>query len=473
MKKTMMTVMAALSLMAPVAAGAVAGGCSTTAQPVAAATGAINKMIEANGYKPAKITTYKTTFTEGDKFRNGKPEGVVIHDTANDQSTIFNEITFMQRAWSNTTYSYVHAFVDANNIINIHPTSETVWGAGPKANARFIQIELVHSHSTADFAKSVNNDAYYTAYLLKQYGLPVDDASDGSGTVWTHHQVSTHLGGTDHVDPDGYFGRYGYNFSQFMELVRKHYTNLGNSVPLAPSALDKPVTTTSVNKTMVVNGNGVNGLYYLTKNGFEYSGKMSKTVNGRKFVVTKEATSERGNHFSLLTENGNAVAWVSTGILAMAPQEAPVQQTAHLTVDVKYGQPLYYLLNTGFSQFNTTSYFSQTRYQVTRQATVGNQRYYLLSKDGTNGFAWIAAEGINITNNDNTMDPNFRGVVKVNYVPGYGIAIWDQPYGNAIPNRYLTHGTAWQVFAKQTVNGHLWYNLGGNQWLDSTYAQLQ
>jgi len=64
------------------------------------------------------------------------------------------------------------------------------------------------------------------------------------------------------------------------------------------------------------------------------------------------------------------------------------------------------------------------------------------------------------------------GVVQIHYVKGYGIAIWAQPGKHPLTKK-LAHGTSWKVFAKTTLNGKVWYNLGGNQWLDSKYAILK
>lgn|GEM_PF-4678214 len=63
------------------------------------------------------------------------------------------------------------------------------------------------------------------------------------------------------------------------------------------------------------------------------------------------------------------------------------------------------------------------------------------------------------------------GVVSVNYVPGYGIALWNSPQdSHKFLGRYLQHGTAWKVIGKTVVNGQTWYNLGGNQWIDGKYT---
>ncbi|KRM72436.1 SLAP domain-containing protein [Lacticaseibacillus brantae] len=65
-----------------------------------------------------------------------------------------------------------------------------------------------------------------------------------------------------------------------------------------------------------------------------------------------------------------------------------------------------------------------------------------------------------------------KGVVTINYVKGYGVALWNSPDANRKPvaNRTLATGSAWKYFATKTVNGQLWYQLGNNQWVSGKYA---
>lgn len=154
----------------------------------------------------------------------GKPKGFVVHETANDNSTITSEINYMTNNWQN---AFVHTFVDSSRIIQIHPTEYAVWGAGPKANPYFVQSELVREKTKEKFYKSINNDAYYVAFNLKQYGLiPVNAHNTGIGTVWSHDAVSRYLGGTTHSDPVGYFAKWGYRFNEFFDLVNYKYNEL-------------------------------------------------------------------------------------------------------------------------------------------------------------------------------------------------------------------------------------------------------
>ena len=65
----------------------------------------------------------------------------------------------------------------------------------------------------------------------------------------------------------------------------------------------------------------------------------------------------------------------------------------------------------------------------------------------------------------------YKTVVKINYVPGYGIAVWDAPgNGHVVPGKNLKTGTKWKTGGYVTVNGVKWYNLGGKQWISEKYA---
>ncbi|WDF82631.1 CAP domain-containing protein [Lacticaseibacillus pabuli] len=59
----------------------------------------------------------------------------------------------------------------------------------------------------------------------------------------------------------------------------------------------------------------------------------------------------------------------------------------------------------------------------------------------------------------------------IHYTAGYSIAVRATPNG-AITNKKLRNATSWRVFNRAVVNGHTWYNLGGKQWFDATYANL-
>lgn len=194
---------------------------------------AVNNYIASHNITNVSITKQIWGGFPKYKYRHGKgkPEGVVVHETGNSNSTIFDEIAYMKKNYRN---AFVHTFIDDDHIINIANTDYLCWGVGYPGNARFVQFEQVQMHSKSSFAHEVENAAYYTAYILNKYNLkPNDAAYDGKGTVWSHNSVAKYLGGSDHTDPVGYYSRtskkyfhHKYTMKQFYHLVLTNYHNL-------------------------------------------------------------------------------------------------------------------------------------------------------------------------------------------------------------------------------------------------------
>ncbi len=197
--------------------------------PQSAQAQTINEYIQQNNIQPKQIQRVNGTFNRFFGYNNGvgRPEGVVIHETATPGATAWNEVTYFNREWPNIQ-SYVHAFADANNILQIHDTDYGVWGAGPWANSRMVQIELCQENTWDAFARSVNNQAYFTAVMLKKYGLTPSLADGkGYGTIWSHYAINQyHPSAGGHVDPITYFNKWGYTMWQFYQLVQYHYNQL-------------------------------------------------------------------------------------------------------------------------------------------------------------------------------------------------------------------------------------------------------
>lgn len=185
----------------------------------------INDYILQNRIKPAQIQNQEGTFSvwQGYRYGVGHPEGIVVHETSEPNVTAQQFTDRFNQNWP-TLQTYVHAFVDDNQILNIHNTDYTVWGAGPTANARFIQVELCRVSSYDAFARSLSNDAYYIAQKLIQYNLP-----DVAGqTVLSHKQTSDMWHETTHQDPNYYFSTWDYDMDQFNALISTYYNNLKN-----------------------------------------------------------------------------------------------------------------------------------------------------------------------------------------------------------------------------------------------------
>lgn len=68
---------------------------------------------------------------------------------------------------------------------------------------------------------------------------------------------------------------------------------------------------------------------------------------------------------------------------------------------------------------------------------------------------------------------DFASVGYINYVPNYGINVWNAPAGTFTGQR-LTHGTSWKIFKKAVdAQGKVYYNVGKNQWIDGAYVSFK
>lgn len=199
-------------------------------------TNDINRYIaETLNYSHSDITSDIEESFEQTSYKtdDGKPLGIIIHDTGVDNSTIDSEVNYMVQNYEDQGV-FVHSFIDSDTILRIANEKYEAQGAGAKANPYYIQFELTHEDSQDGFAKQLANAAYYTAYMLKKYDLPVTlGQENGEGSIWTHEMVSNYLGGTDHVDPTDYWSEsandyFGvdYDVEDFAELVQAYYNAL-------------------------------------------------------------------------------------------------------------------------------------------------------------------------------------------------------------------------------------------------------
>ncbi len=76
------------------------------------------------------------------------------------------------------------------------------------------------------------------------------------------------------------------------------------------------------------------------------------------------------------------------------------------------------------------------------------------------------------TNGDNWQVSEFASIGYINYVPNYGINVWNAPAG-VFTGQRLAHGSAWKIFKKATnAQGKVFYNVGKNQWIDGQYVSF-
>ena len=69
-------------------------------------------------YKMLKLEGIKYNKFPGVEYQNGKPEGIVVHETDDPGATAHDEAIYFNREWMNIN-AYVHAFVDSLRILPV------------------------------------------------------------------------------------------------------------------------------------------------------------------------------------------------------------------------------------------------------------------------------------------------------------------------------------------------------------------
>lgn len=110
--------------------------------------------------------------------------------------------------------------------------------------------------------------------------------------------------------------------------------------------------------------------------------------------------------------------------------------------------------------------------------TPGNYTLTYVAKNVATGATTTLSRNITVlakSDNKDGYDVNdFKTIGYVNYVPGYGIAVYDAPNGQFTSQR-LPHGSAWKI-SHQAVSRKnskdVWYQVGKNQWIKADYVSM-
>ncbi|QTY15974.1 peptidoglycan recognition protein family protein [Virgibacillus pantothenticus] len=474
----------------------------------------VNTYIK-NMKSPSVQSEHKSMF-EKFNYRNGygAVEGVVAHETANDNSTIFGEISYITRNHEN---AFVHAFVDHERVIQIHPLDYGAWGGGRYANERFVHVELVRTGNFDQFARSINNYASYIANILYDYNLGVTSAEEtGKGSLWSHKAVSNHLGGTTHVDPHGYFARYGYNWNQFVSLIRQKHDAIVNSkkantsklahiksaqvkIYRTPTNLNKysKAGSKNLNKAFYVKAEakvGGTNYYLLSNNPSSKTGTIgwvesnsvnahnhkgvdkkhktlyvkgtgkaySKAWGGPRDLVYDLSTKKMKEFKVDKTETVGKNTWYR-GVLdgktvfihssyVMSKEEKSTSRLGH----IKRGAKIYKRPGIETSVFSSNDYLN-TVYYIKKQAKLGNKLYYLTSTkpSSTEGIiGWVKEEDIN-THTHKGVDKKHKTL----YVKGTGKAYskaWGGPR-DLVYDLSMKKMKEFKVDKTETVGKNTWY----------------
>ncbi|WP_182478148.1 glucosaminidase domain-containing protein [Staphylococcus gallinarum] len=369
----------------------------------------INNYIRKNNFTAPNYEQDIASYLPQYNYRYGKPEGIVMHDTANDNSTITGEVNYMK---NNYNSAFVHAYVDGNRIIETANTDYLAWGAGAPANERFIHVELVHTHDYDSFARSINNYADYAATNLRYYGLKPDSAEyDGAGTVWTHKAVSTYLGGTDHSDPHGYLAAHNYSYDELYDLIyEKYLIQTGQAADWGTTSSNNSGSTNTddtpkTGQLSVKANSGVgrinsknNGIYTTV---YDKNGKATNRTN-QTLKVTKTATLGQEKYYLVSDYNkGNLIGWVKQNDVNYNTAKSVAK--INKSYKIKPGEVLYSVpWGTSSQKVGTVSGKSAQTFKATKQQQIGKTNYLYGTVNKVSGWVSLSKLTSNSTTTPST-----------------------------------------------------------------------
>jgi len=81
---------------------------------------------------------------------------------------------------------------------------------------------------------------------------------------------------------------------------------------------------------------------------------------------------------------------------------------------------------------------------------------------------WVNANDVQVKGSNYVT--SVSGMVKINYIPGYGVNVYNSPASNnKFTGARLADGTTWRVTSKQIVDGQTWYKVNAG-WVNGTYC---
>lgn len=193
-----------------------------------------------------------------------KPEGITIHNTANDASAM-SEVSYM--IGNNKQVSF-HEAADDYRVVQGIPHNRNSWNSGDGngfGNRKTIAIEICYSKSGGErFDKAERNGAKRVAQILKEYNWGIDKVGkhqDRSGKYCPHKTLDLGWG-------------------RFLNLIR---AELGEEIRIENTTIQQPVVNakTNVKYQVFANNRWYNDIVnYNEQNDMGYAG-IFRTSNKR------------------------------------------------------------------------------------------------------------------------------------------------------------------------------------------------
>lgn len=246
-----------------------------------------------------------------------KPEGITIHNTANDASAM-SEVSYMIN--NNNQVSF-HEAIDDYRCVQGIEHNRNAWHAGDGhgfGNMKTIGIEICYSKSGGEkFEKAERNAAERIAYLMKQYGLNLDNITD------TRHTIGTHQNRSGKYCPHRTLDM---GLERFYNMIREEYRELtGEQATGTPNIV--------VNESNNNTGRNVGDV--VTINGVYTSSSSTKRLNPAvtSGMITRIIPGARNPY---LLNNGN-IGWVNDSCISSSASSQAQSNDTNVAPSISVG----------------------------------------------------------------------------------------------------------------------------------------
>lgn len=276
------------------------------------------------------------------------------------------------------------------------------------------------------------------------------------------------------------------------------------SVMIAQGALESGWAQSDLSKAPNYNLFGIKGSYngqFVTMNTTEYGSDgnpYNTTAQFKKYPSYTESFSDNG---SLLRNGiqGNSYIYQNTwvenansstdgthglqGIYATDPSYAAKLDSIITSNNLSQYDPVSKVVNetkilksdTMVTSFPVETDVSPAITTLKSGQSVNISRYITYSNGVSHAYisnvGWVNASALTTLEDDDNYN-SFTGKVKIKYIPNYSIAIWTNP-NKKTTGKFIADSSIVSVNGETAVNGHTWYRLAKNQWIDSQYTVIQ
>ena len=486
LSRLLITTVALSSLVTPIQ-GALAAQNTVTNENNSTSQSAISNSTSSvvSGVTSSNERNVQTSSSSSQAIVNSSVVQSTSSSTVEEQKVQAGPEKVTEVTWQDTT---------VKGIVQVNPYNIKVYDANGKTTGRQVKPNTLWSTGM----KHVNNSNKAVYYQVsKTEFLSAQDVvfKDTNANINLNEGTVTNISGSITVNYKPGYGIYvrkghdsstsavkrimhGSQWKVFKKWTDGHQTwyNLGGDqwvksdyAIYSKSGQVADGTITNINGSITVNYTPGYGIY-VRKGHDSSTGAVKRIMHGSQWKVFKKWTDGHQTWYNLGGDQ-----WVKSDYARYSEQGQEVVGTTtningSITVNYTPGYGIYIRKGHDSSTSAVKRIMHGSQWKVFKKWTDGHQTWYNLGGD-----QWVKSDyAIYSKPGQNNIGEvtDISGSVQIKYVPGYSINVYRGYGSHATYLKQIKHGTIWKVYQKYTDGKQIWYNLGGDQWIQGGYTQF-